>query len=381
MTPENAGKWGSVGVSTDTTQWTWSGLDAQYNYAMTNHLIFKDHCLIWGAQQPSWISTLDSATQYHYIETWIRNVGQRYPNTALIDVVNEALPGHNPPDGGGSPARANYEQALGGTGTTGWDWVINSFVMARKYLPNTKLLINDYGIINSNTATDTYLQIINLLKNRGLIDGIGVQGHRFELESADTNTLKSNLDKLAATGLPIYITEFDLGNLSNSGTPNDLQQLQLYQKIFPILWQHPGVKGITIWGYKEGLVWQTTTYLERSDGTARPALLWLANYIKNNPVGVEKTVSGIPTSFQLDQNFPNPFNPTTTIRYSVPSASKVSLKVFDLLGRQVQTLVDETQMPGQYTVTLDARTLSSGVYFYRLNAGSFSQTKKLVLMK
>ena len=381
MTPENAGKWGSVGTSTDTTQWNWSPLDVQYNYAMTNHLIFKDHCLIWGQQQPSWISSLDSATQYHYIETWIRNVGQRYPQTKLIDVVNEALYGHNPPDGGGSPARANYEKALGGTGATGWDWVINAFTLARKYLPNTKLLINDYGIINDNAATTAYVQIINLLTARGLIDGIGVQGHRFELESADTNTLKSNLDKLTATGLPIYITEFDLGNLGNATPVDDNQQQQLYMKVFPILWRHPGVKGITIWGYKEGLVWQTTSYLVRADGTARPALLWLANFINTNPLGVQNTVSAIPKIFALEQNFPNPFNPATNIRYSIPSTSRVSLKIFDLLGRQVENLVNETQAPGQYTVTFNAQKLATGIYFYQLNAGTFTQTKKLMLLK
>jgi endo-1,4-beta-xylanase len=381
MTPENAGKWGSVGVSTDTNAWNWSGLDAQYNYAMTNHLIFKDHCLIWGAQQPTWISGLDSATQAMYIETWIRNVGQRYPNTSMIDVVNEPLAGHNPPDGSGSPARANYINALGGTGTTGWDWVINAFTLARKYLPNTKLLLNDFNIINNNSATIAYLGIINLLKDRGLIDGIGVQGHRFEVESADTNTLKSNLDKLAATGLPIYITEFDLGNLSDSGTPDDVQQLQLYQKVFPILWQHPGVKGITIWGYRQGLVWQTTSYLVRSDGTARPALLWLADYIKNNPLGVEKTGSGIPKRFALEQNYPNPFNPSTSIRYTIPSTSRVTLRIFDVLGREVQTLVNTTQVPADYTVTFSAQKLASGVYFYRLDAGGFTETKKLMLLK
>ena len=61
--------------STDTSQWNWTGLDAAYNFAKTNHLIFKDHCLIWGAQQPTWISGLDSATQAGYIETWIKNGG------------------------------------------------------------------------------------------------------------------------------------------------------------------------------------------------------------------------------------------------------------------------------------------------------------------
>ncbi len=381
LTPGNAGKWGSVAGSTDTTNWNWNGLNTAYNYAINNHLIFKDHCLIWGQQQPSWISGLDSATQANYIETWIRNVGQRYPLIDMIDVVNEPLNGHNPPDGGGTPARANYKNALGGNGTTGWDWVINSFSLARKYLPNAKLLINDYGIINDNNATTSYLQIINLLKDRGLIDGIGVQGHRFELEGADTSTLKSNLDRLAATGLPVYISELDLGNLSNSGTPNDNQQLQLYMKIFPVLWRHPGVKGITLWGYLDGQMWQTTCYLVRSDGTARPALLWLADYVKNNPVGVTKAASTLPSAYELEQNFPNPFNPSTSIRYSIPSTSKVMLRVYDILGRQVQTLVNSMQIPGQYTVTLNAQHLATGVYFYQLQAGNFTETKKLLLVK
>ncbi|MFZ0453758.1 MAG: endo-1,4-beta-xylanase [Ignavibacteriaceae bacterium] len=379
LTPENAGKWGSVGTSTDTAQWSWSGLDAAYNYAMNNDLIFKDHCLIWGAQQPTWISALDSAQQYNYIESWIRQVGQRYPNTDMIDVVNEPLNGHNPPDGGNG--RANYKNALGGNGATGWDWVIKSFELARKYLPNTKLLLNDYGIINSNSATTSYLQIINLLNDRGLIDGIGVQGHRFALESADTNTLKNNLAKLGATGLPVYITEFDLGNLGDSGTPDDNQQLQLYQKIFPVLWKSPAVKGITFWGYIQGRTWQTTAYLVRSDGTARPALLWLAQYVQDNPTGVTETSSVLPDKYELDQNFPNPFNPSTNIRYSLIKTSKVTLKIYDLLGREVKVLVNTVQSSGQYTVTFDAQDLASGVYFYQINTGSFIATKKLILLK
>jgi endo-1,4-beta-xylanase len=382
LTPGNAGKWGSVaGASTDTAQWNWSGLDAVYDYAMNNQLAYKHHTLIWGAQQPSWISSLDSAQKVYYIETWIRMVGQRYSNIDMVDVVNEALDGHNPPDGGGSPARANYENALGGSGTTGWDWVIWAFTKARQYIPNAKLLLNDYGIINDSTATTQYLVIINLLKDRGLIDGIGVQGHRFELESADTNTIKNNLDRLAATGLPIYISEFDLGNLNDAGTPNDNQQLQLYQKIFPILWQHSGVKGITLWGYIENQMWQPTCYVLRLDGTARPALLWLALYIKNNPSDIEKTATRIPSNFELEQNFPNPFNPATTIRYNISRTSNVTLKIFDILGRQVQILVNTKQSPGQYMVTFNAQRLSSGIYFYQLTAGNFTETKKLMLLK
>jgi endo-1,4-beta-xylanase len=379
LTPENAGKWAYVAVSTDTTQWNWSGLDAQYNYAVNNNLVYKHHTLIWGAQQPTWINGLDSATQYNYIETWIRNVGQRYPKIDMVDVVNEPLYGHNPPDG--ENGRANYIKALGGTGTTGWDWLINSFKLARKYLPNAKLLINEYGIINDNSATTSYIQIINLLTARNLIDGIGVQGHRFELEGGDTTTFKNNLDRLAAgTGLPVYISEFDLGNIGDSGTPDDNQQLQLYQKIFPVLWRHPAVKGITLWGYLPGM-WQATAYLINSDGTVRPAFTWLAQFVKNNPTGVEITNSGVPSAYQLEQNYPNPFNPATNIRYNISKTSQVTLKVFDILGRQVQTLENTLQTPGQYTVTFNAQNFASGIYFYQLQAGTFTATKKLMLLK
>jgi endo-1,4-beta-xylanase len=379
LTVGNAGKFGSVAVSTDTTQWRWSGLDTAYNYAIAHHLVFKDHTLIWGQQQPSWISSLDSATQIRYIETWIRNVGQRYPHIDMIDVVNEPLNGHNPPDG--LSGRANYENALGGKGATGWDWVVNAFTLARTYLPNAQLLINDYGIINDNLATTSYVSIINLLKQQGLIDGIGVQCHRFEIETADTSVLRSNLDRLAATGLPIYISEMDLGNLGDTGTPNDNQQLQLYQKYFPLLWQYRAIRGITLWGYLEGQMWQPTCYLIRADYTTRPAFSWLAQYVKNNPMSVPVATSGVPSRYALDQNFPNPFNPTTNIRYSLPVASKVTLIVYDILGREVRTLVNVVQAPGQYTVTLNAERLATGVYFYRLHAGNFVETRKLLLLK
>lgn len=86
-------------------------------------------------------------------------------------------------------------------------------------------------------------------------------------------------------------------------------------------------------------------------------------------------------SFKLSQNYPNPFNPSTLIRYAVPHATHVSLKVFDVLSREVATLVDQDRQPGSYEIEWDARTVPSGVYFYRLSAGDFARTMKLVLMK
>jgi len=97
--------------------------------------------------------------------------------------------------------------------------------------------------------------------------------------------------------------------------------------------------------------------------------------------GVVEADLSIPLEFALAQNYPNPFNPATTINYSLANRSKVDLKVYNILGKQVVSLVNEMQDAGNYSVKFDASKLSSGVYFYELNAGSFSAKKKMILVK
>jgi len=89
----------------------------------------------------------------------------------------------------------------------------------------------------------------------------------------------------------------------------------------------------------------------------------------------------LPTEYRLDQNHPNPFNPSTEVTYSLEKASNVILKVYDLLGREVATLVNGGNQPGEHSVTWNAQNVPSGVYFYRLSAGTFVETKKMVVMK
>jgi hypothetical protein len=88
-----------------------------------------------------------------------------------------------------------------------------------------------------------------------------------------------------------------------------------------------------------------------------------------------------PKEFKLEQNYPNPFNPTTRIQYQVSSNSSVSLKVFDILGSEVATLVNEEQQPGYYEVQFNASKFASGMYVYRLRAGEYVSVKKMVLVK
>ena len=87
------------------------------------------------------------------------------------------------------------------------------------------------------------------------------------------------------------------------------------------------------------------------------------------------------TDYSLGQNYPNPFNPTTIISYQIPNDGQVTLKVYDVLGREVKTLVNQYQQVGSYNVTLDGTGLASGVYFYRFTSGNYVSTKKMLLMK
>lgn len=96
---------------------------------------------------------------------------------------------------------------------------------------------------------------------------------------------------------------------------------------------------------------------------------------------VEEIDGMIPSSFALHQNYPNPFNPSTRITYTIPRSDFITLKVYDILGREIKTIVSEFQKAGNYSFHFDASKLSSGVYFYSLQAGDFDETKKMVLIR
>lgn len=123
-------------------------------------------------------------------------------------------------------------------------------------------------------------------------------------------------------------------------------------------------------------------YLVGQDGAERPALQWLREYLDTTDVTVSVNITeGLPQSFKLYNNYPNPFNPSTQIQYSIPRNGHVLLKIYNLLGQEVATLFEGTQNSGTYTATFDGSKFSSGVYFYRLQADKFVETKKLMLMK
>ena len=107
----------------------------------------------------------------------------------------------------------------------------------------------------------------------------------------------------------------------------------------------------------------------------------LLNLVENYPTAVNESTSNIPEKYELFQNYPNPFNPSTTIQYQIPQSGLVTIKVYDVLGKEEKTLVNQYQNMGIHEVNFNSSNLSSGVYFYQLRAGDFLSTKKMILLK
>lgn len=265
ITPENSTKWESVEGTRD--RMDWATADAAYDYTRQHGYRFKFHTLVWGSQYPRWItdSGLTPEQQRAEVEEWMRLAGERYPNTWAVDVVNEPL-----------NAPAPFRAALGGEGATGWDWVITSFQLARKYFPGAVLLLNEFGTENDADARRRYKDIIDILKARGLIDGVGIQAHYFDTDRMNAGSVTLMLDDYATLGLDLYISELDI-----TGGGDESVQRDKYADVFPAMWNHDSVKGITFWGYLWGRTWRRNTGLVGADGTERAAMVWLKRFLED----------------------------------------------------------------------------------------------------
>jgi endo-1,4-beta-xylanase len=262
FSPENAGKWGSVQGSSQSS-FNWNSLDAMYKYCNDNNIVFKQHNFIWGAQQPGWTSSLTTSTGPAAVQNWMTSFCTRYPKTQIIDVVNEPPP-HT------TPAYAN---AIGGGTNSTWDWIANAFKWARAACPNAILVLNDYNNDELSGDAQHTIDIVTAIKKLNApINGVGCQTHG--AKTASSNTLKTNIDKIAsATGLGVYITEYDIDQA------DDNAQLKQYQDHFTMFMSNANIKGVTIWGYVVGRTWETNSGIMQSSGTLRPAMTWLMSFL------------------------------------------------------------------------------------------------------
>jgi GH35 family endo-1,4-beta-xylanase len=377
ITAENNTKWGVVESTRDVMNW--AGANVAYNYAKNNHLMFRYHAFAWGNQFPTWaISANDpvnpnnpnanklllSPVEFQEeMEEYMAAVATQFPNGIdQIDVLNENLRTH-------APATAAFRTGLGGAGATGYDWIIWMFTKARQYFPNSKLILNDYGLENDQTAINEQLTVIKLLRDRNLIDGFGTQAHEFNINTLTAAQLKSALDLMDNAGVPIYVTELDISS------SNDNTQSTRYQTLFPVYWEHPAVAGITLWGYEQGKTWKADTHLLTSSGQDRPAMAWLRQYLTGRPdVGYpfctqESLVTGIDDEVTIAAYtvYPNPFNQEFTYKMD----GRFGFQLYSSTG----TLVDSGTATDKVTLGAD---LAKGMYVLRITQRETSKAIKLI---
>jgi endo-1,4-beta-xylanase len=145
--------------------------------------------------------------------------------------------------------------------------------MARAACPNAILILNDFSNIESTGENAHTIDIVNRIKAAGApIDAVGAQAHA--AWQMPTNTVKGFIDRITQqTGLPVYITEYDMN------AADDTQQMNVMRDEFTMFWNDPNVHGITLWGYLVGATWEPNTGLLNTNGTMRPAMSWLMDFL------------------------------------------------------------------------------------------------------
>lgn len=200
-----------------------------------------------------------------------------------------------------------------------------------------------------------------MLQAENLIDQVGVQAHAFSTRGSAT-AIEANLNNLATTGLPIYVTELDIDGLQ------DAVQLDDYQRLFPVFWEHPAVQGITLWGYRPGM-WRTDqgAFLIEEDGvTERPALEWLRSYVESTFLGTyELSASDHITVFP---------NPITSREVTIEGLTNIErLELFDISGRKIWE-----SSPSSNLISIDTK-IQSGMYFMFFYSENNVYAKKIVI--
>ncbi len=355
VTAENACKWGSVEATRDVMNWT--NADKAYNFAKTNHLSFRYHALVWGSQYPAWIKTLSPADFQAEMEEYMAAVAKRYPLIDQIDVLNENMYLNSWNKQEHAEGTPYFRAGLGGPGVTGYDWVIWLFEKARFYFPNAKLVMNDFELETNSAGLNEMLAVIKVLRDRGLIDGIGTQAHYFNLDGTQATTVQNALNSMAKSGLPIYVTELDM-----KGNPaSEANQKTKYSTLFPVFWNHPAVAGITLWGYVEGSTWTAGSGLLNADGTERAAMTWLKSYMESLPDVGYPFGNGINTSAKPIKVAPEIFiypNPIYD-SFNISGLNKsVNISIYTINGQEVL----QTKSMGPVNIS----SLAPGIYLLKI---------------
>lgn len=424
---ENALKWGAW-----RNQW-FEGTEQEVvntvAWLKSHGMEVRGHNAIWPGWQymPSEMETNQTNTSFllSSIENRIRDV-MGYPGIKgeilEWDVINEIVHVHD------------VKNAIAGSAgyPTGREVYAEWFQIAAEVDPATKLFINEYSIISGGgrdlSSQESCKELIQFIRdNGGRIDGIGIQGHVGSTPTPPEHVY-TLLEEFAAFDADISITEYDAMQMEENIAADYMRD------ILTIVFSHPATTSFLMWGFWDGAHWGDDAPIFREDWSLKPSgeafidlvfnQWWTDEAVTTNDMGqttvrgyygdytvtaqhgnleatatiahqtegntVEVQLNGVatgidqsslPTRFQLDANYPNPFNPVTTIRYAVPTRASIRLAVYDTLGRERAVLVDGTQQAGWHSAFFDATDLASGVYVYRLEADGFSATNTMLLVK
>ena len=399
VTPENDFK--QWAIHPDPNTWNWSQTDAWVRHIKANNQILRMHCPI-GPQCSSW-TQVDSRTGEELepvMREFMQAVCERYNDEELIvslDVVNETVQG------------GTWKKDEPGTG--GWEmpwykigrdtdakrtplYIRYAFEIANQYAPDMKLIYNHHESPNSVTSWNLIKTTIGYLRDLGLrIDGIGWQAHVDNgwASTADLNRLRDLIDWAHQNDLEFHVTEASVWINGTQSESAFQLQATTYSKIVAVLLEKRlnGKVGWNTWHIDDGHGWNNDKAPSLFDVNynAKPAYYAIQKVLEDAPTSIadEKTEKPL-TSFQLYDNYPNPFNSSTIINYDVLKSDKVILKVYNLFGKEIKTLVHGNQAPGFQSVTWDGTDhlgdkVSSGTYIYTLHVDDHVQTKKMLYLK
>jgi GH35 family endo-1,4-beta-xylanase len=299
--------------------------------------------------------------------------------------------------------------------------------------PNAILYLNEYSIINGGgndiNSQTRFKEIIQLVLDQGApLKGIGIQGHMGSSLTPPAKIIEI-LDDFGQYGLDMSVTEYDAKDLRGQIQADYMRDMLI------ACFSQPQMRNFLMWGFWDGSHWHEDAPIFDDDWSLKPSgeafIEWVFEKWWTNESGLttrdgqfhasafygeydiaaefdgQKTTStiffskdsdelvlqldtaetsvgsntSIPTEFELAGNYPNPFNPSTTVRYALPRHSHVEISVFDVQGRLISTLVDETQEIGWHTVEFDGSEIASGTYLVRMTAGDFDATRKMLFVK
>lgn len=269
----------------------------------------------------------------------------------------------------GNLGNPNSHGVIFKTTNAGLNWVKIDF--------NRTSQIEDITFLNSTTGF-----AVGIMGDGLTSDSIATKIFRTTNGGAQWDSISNFINHYAANieCLPSTGTVFGVGNLVDSVTSEFTKLTTIKTTNFGATWVLKDLNQITF-GVGLSLIDQNNFMMCGGDVNSTPMVPRIFKYTNGGNVFINQNDGEVPSSFSLQQNYPNPFNNSSIINFQCAISGKVVLKVYDVMGREVAILVNESLKPGTYEVSFDGSTLNSGVYFYMISAGEFTETKRMLLIK